>query len=77
MIAEGEMIKVEKREKIRWAYFVQNKSIRQIAREFKCSRPTIRKAIASAEPATYALKVPRPAPMLRPYRARIDQLLPL
>lgn len=69
------MIKVEKREQIRRAYFVQNKSIRQIAREFKCSRPTVRKAIASAEPATYRLKVPRPAPVLGPYKARIDQLL--
>jgi transposase len=69
------MIKVEKREEIRRAYFVQNKSIRQIAREFKCSRPTVRKAIASAEPATYALKVPRPAPVLGTYKAQIDQLL--
>lgn len=69
------MITVQKREKIRWAYFVENKTIRQIAQEFKCSRPTVRKAISSAEPARYTLKVARPAPMLGPYKARIDELL--
>ena len=61
MIAEEEMISVEQREKIRRAYFIEEKKIRQIAREFKCSRPTVRKAIASAEPAEYTLSVPRPA----------------
>ena len=69
------MIKVERREEIRRAYFVENKSIRQIARELKCSRPTVRKAISSAEPARYTLKAPRPAPVLGPHRARIDELL--
>ena len=69
------MIKVEKREAIRRAYFVEEKTIRQIARECKCSRPTVRKAIASAEPEQYTLKVPRPAPVLGPYKARIDALL--
>jgi len=69
------MIKVEKREEIRRAYFVENKGIRQIARELKCSRPTVRKAISSAEPARYALKAPRPAPVLGSYKARIDELL--
>ena len=69
------MIKVEKREEIRRAYFVENKSVRQIARELKCSRPTVRKAISSAEPARYTLKAPRPAPVLGLYKARIDELL--
>jgi len=69
------MINVEKREEIRRAYFVEDKSIRQIAREFKCSRPTVRKAISSAEPTPYMLRVPRPAPVLGPYKARIDELL--
>ena len=69
------MIKVEKREAIRRAYFVEEKSIRQIAKEFRCSRPTVRKAIASAESTPYTLDVPRRAPVLGPYRARIDELL--
>lgn len=64
------MIKVEKREAIRRAYFVEEKSIRQIAKEFRCSRPTVRKAIASAEFTPYTLDVPRRAPVLEPYKAR-------
>jgi transposase len=75
MIVEGEMIKVEKREEIRRAYFVEEKSIRQIAKELQCSRPTVRKAIASAESRPYTLDVPRRAPVLGPYKVRIDALL--
>jgi transposase len=75
MIAEEDMINVEQREKIRRAYFVEEKSIRQIARELKCSRPTVRKAIASAAPASYTLTVSRPAPALGSYKERIRELL--
>lgn len=69
------MISVEKREQLRRAFFIDGKSIRQIAREHRCSRDTVKKAIESAEPATYTLKKPRPAPVLGPYMARIDELL--
>jgi transposase len=69
------MISVEQREKIRRAYFVEEKTIRQIARELKCSRPTVRKAIASPGPAAYTLTVSRPAPVLGPYKERINELL--
>jgi transposase len=75
MILEEEMIKVEERERIRRAYYVEEKSIRQIARELHHSRDTVKKAIESAEPATYTLKKPRPAPVLGPHKARIDELL--
>lgn len=69
------MIKVEKQEAIRRAFFIEGKSIRAIAREFHCGRPTVRRAIASAEPAQYTLQQPREAPVLGPYKARIDELL--
>ena len=69
------MISVEQREKIRRAYFIEEKKIRQIAREFRCSRPTVRKAIASPEQEAYALTVSRPAPVLGPYKERIRELL--
>jgi transposase len=69
------MITVEDREKIRRAYFIEQKSIRQIAREYNYSRQVVREAIESAEPAQYRLKAPRPARVLGPYRTRIDQLL--
>jgi transposase len=69
------MISVEKREAIRRAYFLEEKSIRQIAREFRCSRPTVRKAISSAGPVAYRLTVPRPEPVLGAYKPRIEELL--
>lgn len=69
------MISVEKREAIRLAYFKDHKSVRQIAREFKCGRETVNKALASAEPQRYTLKAGRPAPLLGPYKPLIDQLL--
>lgn len=75
MIAEGEMIRVEEREKIRQLYFFENKSIREIAREVNRSRPAVRKAIASVEMVSYTLKEPRTAPILGPYKERINELL--
>jgi transposase len=75
MIVEEEMIKVDERERIRRAYYHEGKSIRGIAREMHHSRDTVRKAIASAEPETYTQRTPRKAPVLGPYKARIDELL--
>ena len=69
------MIKVEEREQVRRAYFVEKKSLRQIARELKMARKTVRKAIEQAEPAVYTLHTPRPAPRLGSFKARIDALL--
>lgn len=69
------MISLEHREAIRRAYHVEGKSIRDIARAFRCSRDTVRKAITSAGPATYTMAAPRPSPMLDPFKARIDELL--
>lgn len=69
------MIKVDEREKIRRAYFIEHKSMRQIARELGHSRNTVKQAIESAEPKTYTLQESRKAPMLGPYKARIDELL--
>jgi transposase len=69
------MISVEDRERIRRAYFKENKSQRQLARELGHSRKTVRKAIESAEPGSYMLRKPRPAQVLGPYKARIDEFL--
>jgi transposase len=69
------MISLEHREAIRRAYHVEGKSIRDIARAFRCSRVTVRKAITSAGPAAYSMAAPRPSPMLDPFKARIDELL--
>lgn len=69
------MITVETREQIRRAFFNQNKTIRQIARELRCSRKTVPKAIQSAQPSAYSLRVPRSAPVSGPFKPLIEQLL--
>ena len=55
-VTEEEMISVNDRECIRRAYFVEHKSIREIAREFGHSRKTVRKALETAEPANIRFK---------------------
>jgi len=69
------MVKVDKIEQIRRAYYREGKSMRQIAREYHHSRHTIKKALASAEEGQYTLKEPREAPVLGPYKERIKELL--
>ncbi|MGZ6347282.1 MAG: IS21 family transposase [Anaerolineales bacterium] len=69
------MITVKDRESIRRAYFLEEKSIREIAKELGHSRKTVRKALESAEPDQYSLAEKRDAPILGPYKERIDQLL--
>jgi len=69
------MIQVDEREKMRRAHFFEHKSMRQIARELGHSRTTVKEAIESAEAKEYTLQQPRPAPVLGPYKARVDELL--
>ncbi len=69
------MISVNVRERIRRAYFVENKSIRGIAEELGHSRKTVRKALESSDPSQYILKELRPAPVLGPHKELIDRLL--
>ena len=68
------MIKVEEVERIRWAYFREGMSIRQIGRRLHHSRRVIRRAIESADPGQYRLVQERPAPVLGPWKAKIDAL---
>jgi transposase len=69
------MLSVEQRAEIRRAYYVEKKSMRQIARETGHARETVKKAIERAGPVSYKLKDPRPAPVLGPYKGRIEELL--
>jgi transposase len=66
---------VDDYELIRRAYFIEQRSIRAIHRELGYDRETIRKAITNAAPQRYRLKEPRPAPVLGPYKAKLDELL--
>ncbi len=69
------MKKVEEIEKVRRAYHVEGKSMRQIEREYHHSRHTIKKMLASAEAGSYKLKEERAAPVLGAYKKRIAELL--
>ena len=69
------MLKVEDYEKIRRAYYLEQKSIRQIAREQGHSRKTVEKALKGGGPQPYQRQEERPAPILGNYKALIEQLL--
>jgi len=69
------MIRVDEKERIRRAYFLQRKSIREIAREFHHARKTVRKAIYDPAPPQYTRVVPTAKPVLAPFTAIIDQWL--
>lgn len=69
------MIALERHEQIRRAYYVDEKSMRQIERELGHSYWTIRKALGQSVPAPYRLQAEKPAPVLGPYKGRIDELL--
>jgi len=68
------MIKVEDVEKIRRAYFLERMSIRKIGQVLRHGRRVIRRAIESAEPGQYRLEHGRPAPVLGPWKEKIDAL---
>src|SRR6266487_2559699 len=69
------MIIVEDYEAIRRAYYLEKKSIRQIAREQHHSRRTIRKAIQHVHPQPYLRTIPKPAPVFGAFQERVDELL--
>ena len=73
--AEGEMLTVHDYERIRRAYYIEKKSIRQIGREMGHSYWTVRKAVDASEPEPYQLSKSKVAPVLGPYKAHIERLL--
>jgi transposase len=66
---------VDQREQIRRAYFIEGRSIRQIARERHHDRRTVRKALHDAGPPRYTLWEPHPRPILGPFLGVIDHWL--
>lgn len=66
---------VDDYEAIRRAFYLEGMSIREISRKMRHGRAVIRKAIAQAEPEGYTLSQPREAPVLDPFKARIQKLL--
>ena len=73
--AEIGMLVVETIAKIRRAYFVQGKPIKQICRELKLSRKVVRKVLRSEETAFEYRRSVQPQPKLGAWRDELDRLL--
>ena len=69
------MLTVKEWEQIRRAYYVEQKSIREIARETGHARRTISRMIDAESPPTYRRRSPKKAHKLGPYKQQIQQLL--
>ncbi len=69
------MLVVETIAKIRRAYFVQGKPIKQICRELKLSRKVVRKVLRSEETAFEYKRSVQPQPKLGAWRDELDRLL--
>lgn len=69
------MLTVHHYERIRRAYYVEKKSIRQIGREYGHGYWTVRRALGQSEPEAYRLRQPKEAPVLGAYKAQIETLL--
>jgi transposase len=69
------MLVVETIAKIRRAYFVQNKPIKTICREFRVSRRVVRKLIRSQATEFRYERSRQPLPRIDPWRDQLDGLL--
>jgi transposase len=69
------VLKVDQREQIRRAYFIEGKSIRQIALEGHHHRRTVRHALRDTSLPRYTHRQPQARPLLGPFVHLIDQWL--
>ena len=73
---EQVMLPEEKRERMRRAYHLEKKSLRQIAREEHCSRETVKKTVFDLPQKSYQLTQPKPTFVFgQPFQARVEALL--
>ena len=69
------MLVVETIAKIRRAYFIQGKSIKQICRELRVSRNTVRKVVRSGVTEFSYDRSTQPRPKIDPWRSDLDEML--
>lgn len=69
------MLRMVDKEYIRKKHFVEGWSIREISRQLKVSRPTIRKMLKDGEIPKYNRQQPKPCPVMDPYREFIESIL--
>jgi transposase len=69
------MLVVETIAKIRRAHFIQGKSIKQICRELRVSRNTVRKVVRSGATEFSYDRSTQPRPKIDPWRSDLDEML--
>ena len=69
------MLVVETIARIRRAYFIQDKSIKQICRELRVSRNTVRKVVRSGATEFSYDRSTQPRPKIDPWRFELDEML--
>ncbi len=69
------MLVVETIAKIRQAHFVHGKSIKQICRELRVSRNTVRKVLRSGATEFSYDRTTQPRPKIDPWRSELDEML--
>jgi len=69
------MIKVANVERIRWAHSRDGMSIRAVARAFRVSRKTVRRALADPGPWEYHRSQAAPAPVMDPVATVVERWL--
>ena len=69
------MLVVETIAKIRRAFFVQKKPIKEICRELRVSRKAVRKIVRSDATEFHYERSTQPLPKIGPWRDRLDCLL--
>src|SRR5579875_506384 len=69
------MLTPEERERVRRAYHIEGKSVREISRTIGHSREAISAALTDDPMVGYRLTNPRHAPVFGPFRERVDELL--
>ncbi len=69
------MLVLETIAKIRRAYFVQGKPLKQISRELKVSRNTVRKVVRSGATEFSYDRSTQPRPKIDPWRSELDEML--
>lgn len=69
------MIKVDEKEQMRRAFYIDGQSMRQVARERHRSRDTVKRALLDPSPTEYHLQQPRLCPVMGPYQEIVDRWL--
>ena len=69
------MLVVETIAKIRRAHLIDGKSIKQICRELRVSRKTVRKVIRSGATEFTYDRTSQPRPKIGPWRSELDEML--